>query len=149
MGSNYGNSYNAQLSRLIQLHTFKVSRGGDEEGSVCNYCRGAGLRRSRNKYKLFSPALTCSNVPRLKPVCADPGIENGFEPFIADVGVSLDGSKERVPIRDLRDTGAKQSFTVESVSSYRDGGVFYFFDANPDTCSTPWDDPSGGGCANG
>lgn len=37
-------------------------------------------------------------------MCTHLGIDNGFEPFIADTAVSLDGSKEHVPINDLRDT---------------------------------------------
>lgn len=81
-------------------------------------------------------------------MCADPGIDNGFGPFIADTGVSLDGSKQHVPIKDLRTTGAKQLFTVESVSLFSPYTEMEIFDARPDTCSTPWGDPSGGGCAN-
>lgn len=51
-------------------------------------------------------------------MCAHLGIDNGFEPFITDTGVSLDGSKEHLPIKDLCDTGAKQLFAVESVSLF-------------------------------
>lgn len=49
---------------------------------------------------------------------ADLGIDNGFEPFISDADVSLDGRKGHVPIKDLRDMGAKQLFAVESVSLF-------------------------------
>lgn len=84
-GSNYGNSYSAQLSACRPSHTFKARMSGVE--GVCNYCQGAGLWRSRNKYKLFSPSLACSVVPRLKPVCADPDIDNSIEPFIAGARV--------------------------------------------------------------
>ena len=45
----------------------------------------------------------------------DPGNDNDFKPFIADAVVSLVGSEKRVPIKLLRDTGAKHSFIVASV----------------------------------
>lgn len=51
-------------------------------------------------------------------MCADLVIDNGFEPFIADTGVSLDGSKEHVQIKVLCDIGAKQLFALESVSLF-------------------------------
>ena len=121
--SSYGNSrYSAQLPTSGPSQAFKASRGRYEGGRVCNYCQGAGhwkdqcpVLRSKSKYESFSPALACSVVPRLNPVSADPGSSNGFEPFIADAVVFLVGSKERVPIKILRDTGAKHSFIVESV----------------------------------
>lgn len=43
-------------------------------------------------------------------------------------------------------TRAKQLFAVECYHLIQRRGTF--FDARCDTCSTPWDDPSGGGCAN-
>lgn len=49
-------------------------------------------------------------------MCADLGIYNGFDPFIVDIGVSLDSSKKHVSIKNLHDTGAKQLFAVELVS---------------------------------
>lgn len=89
-------TYSAQLSTSSQLRTIKASWGKDEGVRVCKkVCCGFGLWRSRNTYKSFSPPLSCSNAPRLKPVCADLGIDNDFKPFIADTGVSSDGSKER------------------------------------------------------
>ena len=120
-GSNYGNPrYSAQCSASGPSHAFKASRGKDEGSRVCNYCQGVGhwkdqcpVLRSKSKRKSFSPVLACSVVPAVKPVCVDPGA--GFEPFIADAVVSLVGGKERVPIKVLRDTGAKHSFIVGSV----------------------------------
>lgn len=37
-------------------------------------------------------------------MCADLGIYNGFDPFIAGIGVSLDSSKKHVSIKNLHDT---------------------------------------------
>ncbi len=39
----------------------------------------------------------------------------GYAPFITEGYVSLIGSTEKVPIRILRDTGASESFILESV----------------------------------
>lgn len=76
--------------------------------------------------------MLCSTVSEKKPVCVDPSVGSGivldkipvcvdlevgyyFEPFIADTLVSLVGSDQRVPIKLLRDTGARHSCIVESV----------------------------------
>lgn len=78
-----------------------------------------------------APAILCSTVSE-KPVCVASSVgsgevsgevpdcvdlvqDSGFEPFIADAFVSLVGSDKHLPIKLLRDTGAKHSFVVESV----------------------------------
>jgi len=70
-----------------------------------------------NKRKSYLPApalaLSCSSVQGSSPERVDPENDD-FQPFIADAVVSLGGSEERVPIKLLRDTGAKHSFILES-----------------------------------
>ena len=72
---------------------------------------------NRNKRKSYPsapvPALSCSSVQGPSLECVGPESDD-FEPFIADAVVSLVGSEERVPIKILRDTGAKHSFILES-----------------------------------
>ncbi|XP_045930718.1 uncharacterized protein LOC123986486 [Micropterus dolomieu] len=110
-------------------HVPKPLRSTDESSKVCHYCQDPGhwkdhcpVLRSRSRRKSFAqspaPALACSSVSKLKPICVDLGSGNGFEPFIADAVVSLVGKEERVPIKILRDTGAKHSFIVQSVLSF-------------------------------
>lgn len=105
---------------LVPHMHVKTSRGRDDR--LCNYCQGTGhwkdqcpVLRSKSKHKSFSPALACSSVSGARPVFVDPGNDNDFKPFIADAVVSLAGSEKRVPVKLLRDTGAKHSFNVASV----------------------------------
>lgn len=88
------------------------------EASRCNYCQGTGhwksqcpVLKSRNRRKPFvpsAPALSCTNNKLNKQMDKD------FAPFIHDAYVSLVGGDQRVPIKLLRDTGAKHSFMVVS-----------------------------------
>uniref|UniRef100_A0A671XNE1 SCAN box domain-containing protein n=1 Tax=Sparus aurata TaxID=8175 RepID=A0A671XNE1_SPAAU len=121
--NNYGSSrYGGQSSIVGPAHTFKASRVRDDGGrsGLCHYCHGAGhwkdqcpVLRSGNKRKSYptapAPALSCSSAQGPVPECGD------FEPFIVNAVVSLVGSEERVPIKFLRDTGAKHSFILGSV----------------------------------
>lgn len=59
--------------------------------------------------------MLASTVMAEKQVSAVSAVESDFEPFVADAVVSLAGSGKKVPIKILRDTGAKHSFIVESV----------------------------------
>lgn len=104
-GAAHGNS-----SRLGR------SRGAD----VCHYCRNVGHWKDRcpllkNKGRT-SPAMLCAEVPQQKAevIPVESRDFSGFEPFITDAQVSLEGRSERVNIKVLRDTGAKHSFIVES-----------------------------------
>lgn len=75
------------------------------------------LLKSKLKHHLpsHSPAVLCSAVSDKIPVCVEPDDDSCTEPFIADAVLSLVGSDKRVPIKLLRDTGAKHSFILESV----------------------------------
>lgn len=60
--------------------------------------------RSEDKHKSLSsaasPALSCFSAPGLKR-CGGPGIDDDFEPFIAEAFVSLLGYEKHVSIRFL------------------------------------------------
>ncbi|KAK7895222.1 hypothetical protein WMY93_020547 [Mugilogobius chulae] len=107
-----GNDYEPQLP------SFRPSRPL-RDASRCNYCQASGhwkkqcpMLKFRNRSKSFlpsAPALSCTIDKSYEAVDKD------FAPFIHDAYVSLVGGEQRVPIKLLRDTGAKQSFIVESV----------------------------------
>lgn len=104
-----------------------ASTGRPEGDRVCNYYRVEGhwkvqcpLLKSKVKHHLPShaPAMLCSAVSDKVPVCVNPseGLDVSVKtPFIADAVMSLVGSDKHVPIEQLRDTGAKHSFILESV----------------------------------
>lgn len=81
---------------------------------MCNYCKGTGhwknqfpILKCKNKNKSFSPApvsaLSCSD---LQSVLGDSGRDD-FKLFVADAFVSLVDRGKHVPIKLLRDTGAR------------------------------------------
>lgn len=89
------------------------------EASRCNYCQVSGhwksqcpVLKTKSRRRTFLPAvpaLSCSSEKSMEVVDKD------FAPFIHDAHVSVVGSEQRVPIKLLRDTGAKHSFIVSSV----------------------------------
>ena len=58
--------------------------------------------------------VTSDVVPRGAATGVTWAAGSGFEPFLIDACVSLEGSTDTVNVRVLRDTGAKHSFVVES-----------------------------------
>uniref|UniRef100_A0A3B4ZKQ1 Gypsy retrotransposon integrase-like protein 1 n=1 Tax=Stegastes partitus TaxID=144197 RepID=A0A3B4ZKQ1_9TELE len=98
--------------------------------TTCNYCR------ERGHWKADCPALKARNQvgePVVKPAAlavpvnsvgvpeergfapSEPGVLAAYAPFIRDGFVSLVGSRDKVPIKILRDTGAYDSYIVGSV----------------------------------
>ena len=96
---------------------------------LCNYCRGEGHWKDqcpllepegKPRFSSHAPAMELvailvkkplgvgsGMVPDKKPVCADPDVGSGFEPFITEAVVSVVGSDKYVPIKVLRDTAAR------------------------------------------
>lgn len=90
--------------------------------NVCHFCRGEGhwkdhcpLLKSRNSAPSPAPSMLCTTAHGSKTVEPVHKDSSGFEPFIADARVSLEGRDESVLIKVLRDTGAKHSFIWDSV----------------------------------
>ncbi|KAL3967153.1 FMS-like tyrosine kinase 1 [Sarotherodon galilaeus] len=101
-------------------------------GQACNYCHGDGhwkaecpllrskLARTGKQVKpvaLTIPAREISVVSQDMPVLTKSDSESysGFEDFVSDGFVSLPGDVHKVPVKILRDTGAKDSFILASV----------------------------------
>ena len=115
-----------------------VFPGRQQGPNECHYCHSEGhwkaqcpLLQSKGRHNaaVHVPAMFCAapentvcvtpNECRADglgktPVCAS-GENAGFEPFITDAVIALVGSDARVPIKVLRDTGANQSFVLDTV----------------------------------
>lgn len=101
-------------------------------GLVCNYCHEKGHWKAdcsvlRNKSRTFgkfakpvalsAPVRHISIVSEQKvhPVKPVNDTFSGFEAFVSDGFVALKGSDSKVPVKILRDTGAKDSFVLAKV----------------------------------
>lgn len=112
-------SAGSESNRQSPSFVSQNASNGPKSDSRCNYCQAIGhwknqcpALKSKKKSKTYLPAtptLSCSGVKSNEVVDKD------FAPFIHDAYVSLLGSEERVPIKLLRDTGAKHSFIVSTV----------------------------------
>ncbi|XP_055721489.1 uncharacterized protein LOC129813225 [Salvelinus fontinalis] len=106
------------------------SRDKADFGQGCHYCQGSGhwknecpLLRSKGAYAKSKP--TALAAPVLHQFIHDSlpqvqehvkvHIDPDYLPFITEGFVSMLGSKELVPVKILRDTGASESFVLESV----------------------------------
>ena len=100
-----------------------VRKGGGRSGfahgaDVCHHCKKVGHWKDKCPLRSngrASPAMLCAGAQ--KPESIGQQVEaagSGFEPFLMDACVSLEGSADVVNVRVLRDTGAKHSFILES-----------------------------------
>ena len=111
-----------------------------EQGRVCNYCHKRGhwkadchLLKQRPKSSTFEAQVrhvkpaALSAPARKAPVVSEELAQSskyetrdydGFEAFVSDGFVSLPGSNTKVAVKILRDTGAKDSFVLDSVLGF-------------------------------
>jgi hypothetical protein len=127
--------YSGSRAEFYSTRVEPDSRGKTDFGQECHYCHGSGhwknecpVLRSRGKFS------TCDNV-KSKPTALAASvlhqfttetlsqaqghvkvhIDPGYLPFVTEGFVSMLGSKNLVPVKILRDTGASESFVLESV----------------------------------
>uniref|UniRef100_A0A8L0DMS3 ribonuclease H n=1 Tax=Oncorhynchus mykiss TaxID=8022 RepID=A0A8L0DMS3_ONCMY len=106
------------------------SHGKADFGQECHYCKGSGhwknecpLLRSKAAYAKSKPTALAAPVPHQFTHDSFPQaqekvkvhIDPDYLPFITKGFVSMLGSKDLVPVKILRDTGASESFVLESV----------------------------------
>ena len=106
------------------------SHGKADFGQECHYCQGSGhwknecpLLRSKGAYAKSKPTALAAPVPHQFIHDSFPQaqenvkvhIDPDYLPFITEGFVSMLGSKDLVPVKILRDTGASESFVLESV----------------------------------
>lgn len=101
------------------------SRRNFDSSRSCNYCHEKGhwkadcpgLSKHRGGHPNVKPAAAavpvvtgCASVG-----CSEPDVLEAYAPFIRSGFVSLGGSDVKVPVTILRDTGAYDSYMIESV----------------------------------
>lgn len=146
-GRHYGNFAENRLASRKFEPTFsskfeKNGRGKPDRDLVCNYCFNIGhwknkcpvlatkLKSSQKKSNAnVSPVLMTETTKvndfhhsasmNENTVCRSK-TENHFAPFITEGFVSLTKSKEKVPVKILRDTGSSESFIFQSVLPFSD-----------------------------
>lgn len=112
----------------------KKLRAFGDKSDQCAYCLNKGhwkkdcpaLKAKMNRTKSdLKPALAASSVTTVVEgvdvntaqgnlvLCSDEKLS--YAPFITDGSVSLVGSDEKIPVKILRDTGASETFILESV----------------------------------
>ena len=130
---NIGRS--AKMSWSESAKPNRISRSGGFD-DVCNYCRERGhwkadctwLKSRFNRGGNTFPKPAALSVPiRNLPVVSDKVLEavktgngnfSGFGAFVSDGFVSVSGGRDKVPVKILRDTGAKDSFILSSVVKF-------------------------------
>ncbi|XP_013877073.1 uncharacterized protein LOC106526898 [Austrofundulus limnaeus] len=99
-----------------------------EANKVCNFCHKQGhwkndcfALKARTKNCGVTPVLCATSVKQKVEgfVGVKPGLES-YLPFITEGFVSLVGSKDKLRVRILRDTGAFDSFIVASTLPFSD-----------------------------
>ncbi|XP_055788765.1 uncharacterized protein LOC129861392 [Salvelinus fontinalis] len=109
------------------------SRGRADFGQECHYCHDSGHWKNECPVLREKDKFSTRDYVKSKPTAlAAPvshqfthdtwsqgqvkvHIHSGYLPFITEGFVSILGSKELVPVKILRDTGASESFVLESV----------------------------------
>lgn len=99
---------------------------------ICRYCQGKGhwkgncpvlKSKAKARFSFVKPAALAVSPGESDVVLSK--LKPNYFPFISDGFVSLLGSEKRFPVKILRDTGASESFILESVlpfsSSSRSG----------------------------
>lgn len=119
---------NVSEATVQEMRSMKVGgfRSGVDNSNTCNYCREEGhwkadcpLFQSRLRDvrpSACAAAVTgCCVAEELPSHSCDLSVLAAYAPFIRGGFVSLLGSEVKVPIKILRDTGAYDSYIVDSV----------------------------------
>ena len=89
----------------------------------CRYCRATGhskwscpvlKARSKERFSVVKPDMLAAS-PKFSVDSLDTGLNSNYSPFISKGFVFLKDSGELIPVKILRDTGASESFILESV----------------------------------
>uniref|UniRef100_A0A674APU8 SCAN box domain-containing protein n=1 Tax=Salmo trutta TaxID=8032 RepID=A0A674APU8_SALTR len=127
--------YSGSRAEFYSTRVEPDSRGKTDFGQECHYCQGSGhwknecpVLRSRGKISTCAnvksrPTALAASVPhQFTPETLSQAqghvkvhIDPGYLPFVTEGFVSMLGSKNLVPVKILRDTGASESFVLESV----------------------------------
>uniref|UniRef100_A0A674B5F8 SCAN box domain-containing protein n=1 Tax=Salmo trutta TaxID=8032 RepID=A0A674B5F8_SALTR len=127
--------YSGSRAEFYSTRVEPDSHGKTDFGQECHYCLGSGhwknecpVLRSRDKFSTGTfvkskPTALAAPVPhQFTPDILSQAqgqvkvhIDPDYLPFITEGFVSLLGSKNLVPVKILRDTGASESFVLESL----------------------------------
>ncbi|GAA6068693.1 uncharacterized protein LOC120493504 isoform X1, partial [Tachysurus ichikawai] len=91
-------------------------------GHVMAECHSLKQKRKRQDSLPVQPRGTVL-VKTVSSSCTTSTLDPGFQPFVFDRFVSLNGVESRKPVQILRDTGGSQSFILSSILDFSGGSV--------------------------
>ncbi len=129
-GNGSDASFDMCCAKKVGLRSDMKVGGTSDSGNICNYChekghwkaecpvlkaKSKGMRTSVKPAASVAPVKDCCVSEVLTSHSGELDVLAAYAPFIRDGFVSLVGSDVRVPIKILRDTGAYDSYIVDSV----------------------------------